>query len=190
MVCTGVLILAVLLELLVAWFIRSKGVDLTGDEPSYIIQAQAFLHLNPHILSTIKADLSANRLSGYPPGTPVSSVASFTGSHGVISAFEPGLGLLLIPFVASGRLFLGAVVGMLVLDTAGLILVHRRTAYLMGLGRRSQALLALLLAAPALLLAITQIYPDLISGVLLTCAIVEVAIIERTGNVGDSPRSS
>src|ERR1700676_5547851 len=38
-------------------------------------------------------------------------------------------------------------------------------------------------AGPAAFLAITQIYPDLISGVLLTCAIVEVAIVERTGKV-------
>jgi len=181
--CAGVLVLAVVFELLVAWFIRSKGVNLTGDEPSYIIQAQSYLHLSPHILPTIRADLGANSLSAYPPGAPVSSVASFIGSHGVISPFEPGLGLLLIPFVASGRLFLGAVVGMLVLNTAGLILIHRRTTYLAGLGRRCQVLLAILLAAPAVLLAMTQIYPDLISGVLLACAIVEVAIIERTGSV-------
>jgi len=38
--------------------------------------------------------------------------------------------------------------------------------------------LALLLAAPALLVAMNQIYPDLPSGVLLACAIVEVAIVE------------
>ena len=182
-VCVGVLILAVLLELLVVWFIRSKGVDLTGDEPSYIIQAQSYLHLSPHILSTIKADLRGNRLSAYPPGAPVSSVASFPGPRGVISPFEPGLGLLLTPFVAAGRLYLGATVGMLVLNTAGLILIHRRATSLMGLGRRCQILLALLLAAPAVLLAMTQIYPDLISGVLLACGIVEVAIIERTGTV-------
>jgi hypothetical protein len=186
--CAAALGVAVGLELIVAWFIRSKGVNLTGDEPSYIIQAQAYLHLNPHILSTVKSDLSENLLSAYPVGAPVSAVESFTGPQGMISAFEPGLGLVLVPFVATGRLFLGAVVGMLVLNTAGLILIHRRMTYLMGLRPRFQVLLALLLAAPALLVAMNQIYPDLPSGVLLACAIVEVAIVERNGKT--SPFSS
>ncbi len=174
---------AVLVELLVAAFIRSKGVALTGDEPSYIIQAQTYVRLSPHILSTIKADLRLHALSAYPPHAPVSSVASFTGPQGMISAFEPGLGLLLIPFVATGRLFLGAVAGMLVLNTAGLMFLHRRVSSLAGLDRRFQIVLGILLASPALLLAVTQIYPDLISGVLLACAIVEVASVERRRRV-------
>jgi hypothetical protein len=181
--CAAALVVAVGFELVVARFIRSKGVDLTGDEPSYIIQAQAYLHLSPHILSTIRADLGAHSLTAYPPGAPVSAVASFTGSRGMISPFEPGLGLLLAPFVASGRLFLGAVIGMLVLNTAGLILIHRRVTQLTGLGRRGQVVLAMVFLGPAMLLAVTQIYPDLISGVLLACALVELAIIERTGRV-------
>jgi hypothetical protein len=70
---------------------------------------------------------------------------------------------------------------MLVLNTAGLILVHRRVTNLAGLGRRGQVLLGLAFAGPAMLLAVTQIYPDLISGVLLACALVELAIIEQAG---------
>jgi hypothetical protein len=156
-------------------------VNLTGDEPSYIIQAQAYAHLSPHILPTIKADLAAHSLAAYPVGAPVSEVASFPGPRGVISPFEPGLGLLLVPFVATGRLFLGATVGMLVLVTVGLIFMHRRMSYLANLGRRAQVLLAVILMAPALLLAVNQIYPDLLTGVLLACAVVEIAIIERNG---------
>jgi hypothetical protein len=168
-------------ELIVAWFIHRKGVNLTGDEPAYIIQAQAYLHLSPNIFSTIRADLSVHSLAAYAPGAPVSAVASFAGPRGVISPFEPGLGLLLIPFVATGRLFLGSTVGMLVLNTAGLIYIHRRVSRLTTLDRRCQFLLGLMLAAPAVLLAVTQIYPDLLSGILLACAIVEIAFIERTG---------
>src|ERR1700728_877032 len=179
--CAAALVVAVCVELIVAWFIRSKGVNLTGDEPSYIIQAQAYAHFTPHILSTIKSDLGAHSLSAYPIGAPISEVASFPGPRGTISPFEPGLGLLLVPFVATGRLFLGAVVGMLVLNTLGLIFIHRRMTYLASLGRRAQFLLALILVAPALLLASTQIYPDLLTGVLLACAVVEIAIIERNG---------
>jgi hypothetical protein len=168
-------------ELVVAWFIHSKGVNLTGDEPSYIIQAQAFLHLSPNILSTVRADLAAHRLSTYPVGTTVNMVASFAGPRGVISPFEPGMGLMLVPFVATGRLFLGSTAGMMVLDTAGLIYLHRRVSRLATLGSRSQILLGMALATPAVLLALTQIYPDLPSGVLLACAIVEIVYTERTG---------
>src|ERR1035441_9365620 len=61
--CAAALVVAVCVELIVAWFIRSKGVNLTGDEPSYIIQAQAYAHFTPHILSTIKADRKSTRLN-------------------------------------------------------------------------------------------------------------------------------
>jgi hypothetical protein len=179
--CAVALVVGVGVELVVARFIHNKGVNLTGDEPSYIIQAQAFLHLSPNILSTVKADLAAHRLSSYPVGATVSMVALFTGPHGMISPFEPGLGLLLIPFVAKGRLFLGATIGMLVLNTAGLVYLHRRVSRLATLKRPCQVLLGLVLAAPAVLLAVTQIYPDLPSGVLLACAVVEIVFIERTG---------
>jgi hypothetical protein len=179
LVACGVAFLeAVAVELAVAWFIHRKGVNLTGDEPSYIIQAQAYLHLSPNVLSTIKADLGAHSLTAYPVGAPVSAVASFSGPRGMISVFEPGLGVLLIPFVAVGRIFLGATVGMVMLNSAGLIYLHRRVSHLAALGRRCQLLLGLMFVAPALLLAVTQIYPDLLSGVLLACVIVEIVAIE------------
>ena len=181
--CAVVFVVAVVAELLVAWFVRSKGVALTGDEPSYIIQAQSYLHLDPHILGTIRYDLARNALSAYAPGTPVSAVASYTGPHGVVSAFEPGLGIVLIPFVATGRLFLGGTVGVIAVNTAGLVLLHRRSTRLARLGTRGQVLLAMLLVAPALLVVSNQIYPDLVSGVVLACALVEVALIERRGAV-------
>ncbi len=181
--CVVVGVVAIAVELVVAWFVKSKGVALTGDEPSYIIQAQTYLHLSPHILGTIRSDLARNALSAYAPGTPVSAVASYLGPHGMISAFEPGLGILLIPFVATGHLFLGAAVGVITINTAGLILLHRRATRLAWLGKRGQVLLAMLLVAPALLVVTNQIYPDLVSGVVLACALVEVALIERRGSV-------
>src|ERR1019366_10159384 len=125
LVCSGVLVVAVGLEVLVAWFIDSNGVFLSGDEPTYIIQAQAFLHLSPQILSVAKADISAHAIS-LPANAHVSSVAeSFIGPHGRVGLFEPGMGLLLMLFVATGSLYHAAVVGVLVVNTAGLILIHR-----------------------------------------------------------------
>jgi hypothetical protein len=173
---------AVCFELIVEWFVHTKGVNFTGDEPSYIMQAQAYQHLHPQILSTIKTDLGAHSFSSaYPVGTPISAVEQFRGPRGVISPFEPGLGMLLAPFVALAHRVFGAVVGMLVFNSVGLVFIHRRMTTLVNLGRRSQFLLAVILSAPALLLAVTQIYPDLLSGVLLACAVVEIAIIEQRG---------
>jgi hypothetical protein len=169
------------IELALAAFIGTKGVILSGDEPSYIMQAQAYLHLSPQILSTMKSDLAAHSLSAYPVGTPISAVEQFSGPRGIISPFEPGLGILLVPFVAFGRLFTGALVGMVLLNTIGLVFLHRRVATLLHLRRQSRLLLDLLFATPALLLATTQIYPDLLSGILLACAVVEIALIEQRG---------
>jgi hypothetical protein len=180
--CAVAVVVAVGAELIVAWFMHSKGVNFTGDEPSYIMQAQAYQHLHPQILSTIKADLGSRSFSSaYPPGTPISAVEQFSGPRGIISPFEPGVGLLLVPFVALAHRVFAAVVGMLVLNAAGLVFLHRRMTSLVSLGRRAQVLLAVLLSAPCLLLAVTQIYPDLLSGVLLACAVVEIAIIEQRG---------
>jgi hypothetical protein len=179
----AIFLVAVVVEGLVARFIKSKGVSLTGDSPSYIIQAQSYLHLTPHILSVIKSDLKAHSLSAYGPNAPLNAVAQYPGPHGIISPFEPGMGILLLPFVAAGRLYFSATVAMLCICTAGLMFVHVRVTALTGLSRRGQVLLALLFAGPALLVAVNQIYPDLPSGVFLACALVEIALIERTGTL-------
>jgi len=176
--CACVLVLGVVVELLVTWFVNGRGVFLGGDEPTYIAQAQAYLHLSPHISAIIRSD-TAHHAFGYTlhPGT----IETFPGHHGVIGPFEPGLSLLLVPFVATGWLTQGATVGAITLTLAGLILVHRRATLLTGLGRRGQVLLAVMLASPALLLAMTQIYPDLLSGVLIAAAVLEIALLERRG---------
>jgi hypothetical protein len=170
-----IFIAAVVVEGLVALFMRSKGVNLTGDSPSYIIQAQSYVHLTPHILPTIKSDLRAHSLTSYAVGAPTNVVAQFP--------VEPGMGILLIPFVAFGRLYFGATLGMLCYTTAGLILLHQRVKALTGLSRRGQVLLALLFVGPAMLVSVNQIYPDLPSGVLIGCALVELALMERSGKV-------
>ena len=167
--------------MVIAWFTHRRGVNITGDEPSYIIQAQAYRHLSPYILSTVKADLAAHSLAAYPAGAPINAVASFIGPHGIISPFEPGLGMLLIPFVAIGRLALGATLGVLLFNSAGLIYLHRRISRLARLTGPAQMVLGLMFVAPAVLLAATQIYPDFPSGVLIGCAVVELASIELTG---------
>ncbi len=67
------------------------------------------------------------------------------------------------------------------LEIAGLGYLWQRMSGLCDLRGRARALLALMFVAPAVLLATTQIYPDFVAGILVACAIVELAIVERTG---------
>ena len=174
------MVIGVGIEVLVTWFVTGRGVFLGGDEPAYIVQAQAFLHLSPQIQAFIRSDTAAH-VFGYPVHPVV--IETFPSVHGVIGPFEPGLSLLLVPFVAVGRLYQGAAVGIITLTVAGLIVIHRRATLLTGLHRRGQVLLAVMLASPAVLVAMTQIYPDLLSGVLIAWAVLEIALVERRGRV-------
>jgi hypothetical protein len=178
--CTGIVVVAVSVEALLSWFVTAHGIFLGGDQPTYMAEALAFAHLSLHLNRLAPAGLAP-----YVRPVPIHGFAieTFVGAHGRVSAFDPGLGLLLTPFVAVGPVYSGAVVGMLAVNSAGLVLIHRRATRLTGLGRRGQILLAVMLASPALLLAMTQIYPDVISGILIACAILEIAILERHGEL-------
>jgi hypothetical protein len=180
LVCAGVVTVAVAVEALLSWFMTGHGIFLGGDEPTYIAEALALVHLSPHLDRLAPAGLAT-----YVRPVPIHGLAvdTFLGPHGFIGKFDPGMGVLLAPFVAVGPAYNGAVVGILALNSAGLVLIHRRATRLTGLGRRGQVLLAVMLASPALLVAMTQIYPDVISGILIACAILEIAILERTGEL-------
>ncbi len=171
---------AVGVEVLLSWFMTGHGVSLGGDEPTYIAGALAMVHLSPHLDRVAPAGLGQ-----YIRPVPIHGfdVETFLGPHGRVSELDPGMGVLLAPFVAVGPAYDGALVGFLAVNSAGLVLIHRRASRLTGLGRRGQVLLAVMLASPALLVAMTQIYPDLISGILIACAILEIAILERTGDL-------
>jgi hypothetical protein len=160
-------------------------IDITGDEPSYIMLAQAVTHGSVHIYTTITHDL-ARRVFGntYPPGATVANVESYRGPTGIVSPFAPGVSLLLAPFVAVLGPVSGGVLGMIVWVVAGLAWIHQRTSRLFRLGAGGQAVLGLCLAMPAVLVAATQIYPDLPSGILLGAAALELVALERSGRLG------
>ncbi|MHB1536150.1 MAG: hypothetical protein ACYC1D_16375 [Acidimicrobiales bacterium] len=164
-------------------FVHGQGVNLTGDEPAYLTQAQAYLHLDPRVASVFRADLARHYFASFAPHANIATPGVFehwAGPRGAVSPFEPGMALILAPFLAAGGQF-GAEVGFMGVEVACLVWLHRRASNLVGLDRPGQILLGLAFAAPALWLAITQLYPDLISGLLLACGLVEVAIIERSG---------
>ena len=107
-------------------------------------------------------------------------VHAFTGPHGVIFAQGIGLPALLAPFIAVGNVPL-ALVAFFTVNAIGFVFIHQRASRLADLGRDGQLVFALALAGPALWLAATQIYPDLISGIFLACGLIEMALVERSG---------
>jgi hypothetical protein len=172
-------------EHLLADWLHTAGVGVVGDEPAYLTQAQALLQGTVHTTAVYRDDLAHHYFATFPPGTKISPgvFESFRGPRGVISPFEPGISLLIAPFLRLGGQG-GAFAGFFALEAAGLVLVHRRASTLCRLGWRAQIFLGVALAGPALALAATQLYPDLIAGIVLAAVLVEVARWERDGRPG------
>ena len=178
-VCGVVTVALAAVGALAAWMASGRGVTLGGDQSTYIIQAQALLHATTQLGASARLDQMHHLL--FPAPRPVIPETA-PGVHGRISPFEPGMAALLAPFVVIGPLYHAAVAGMLLTSAAGLVLIHRLATRLTGIGTVGQALLGVMLFSPAVLVAVDQIYPDLPSGILLACALLEVALLERRGS--------
>ena len=174
---------AIVLGEIFTWFLlRSQGTLISGDSPHYLIAAETLSHLSVHVLPQYRADLLSHYIYAWPQGATLSTmgVHAFTGPHGVIFAQGIGLPVLLTPFIAVGNVPL-ALVGFFTVNAIGFVYIHQRASRLAELGRNGQLVFALALACPALWLAATQIYPDLISGIFLACGLIEMALVERSG---------
>ncbi len=176
----------VIVLFLVYRFMNHHGFGLTGDAPNYLVTALALTHLSPLVLWAYQHAIVHHEFYPWPVGqtaTQVSADQVFNGPHGVVSAHGLGLPLLLFPFVGVAGLH-GGLFAYFGIEAAGLMYLHRRASVLTGLSVRAQWVFALAMAAPAFLLAATQLYPDLISGIVLACALIELAVVERTGELG------
>jgi len=171
-------------EALVYAFMRSKGVSSTGDEPHYLIVAKALSHFTVHPLQAYKVDLRTHQIYAWPPGTEPTNLTLelYSGPHGPVSTHNLGLSALLAPFVAVGGAVL-ARVGLMAIETAGFIYFYLRSAILAGLSRAGRVVFAIMIAGPAIWVAGTQIYPDLLTGILVACVLVEVAAVESQGHL-------
>ena len=179
--------LAVVAGEIVTWFlVRSQGNVVGGDSPHYLIAAQALSHLTVDVIPAYARDMITHTVYNWPVGTtvrtPFAIHAFLPGPHGPVFAQGIGLPALLAPFIAVGSVPL-ALVGLFTIDAVGVVLLHQRASRLSGIGRGGRAVFALALAAPALWLASTQVYPDLISGIFLACGFVELALLERNGHL-------
>jgi hypothetical protein len=173
---------ALVLGQVVTWFLlRSQGAGFVGDQVHYLIAGQALSHLSLHPLPYYQRDFASHFLYQWPAGASVTNhgiVQTFPGPHGSVFAHGIGLPLLLSPFIAAGSIPL-ALLGFFALNAAAFVWLHQRASELAGLSARGRGVFALVLAAPALWLAATQVYPDLISGALIACALVELGRCER-----------
>lgn len=175
----------VLVEVL-AWFLlRSQGVSVTGDSPNYIIAAEALAHLHLDPVPYYRHDLVTHGVFAWAPGATIQSSGAqiYPGPHGPMPAHGIGLSVLMAPAILVAK-EAGALLWVMVLMAAGLAFVHQRVSQVAGLGRRAQVILALAMGPPALVLASTQVYPDLLAGVLAACAFVELAYVERRRRMG------
>lgn len=176
----------VIVLFLIYRFMNRHGFGLTGDAPHYLVTALALTHFSPLVSWAYQHVLVHNEFYPWPAGqTPaqISADQVFSGPHGTVSAHGLGLPLLLFPFVGVAGLH-GGLFAYFGIEAAGLMYLHRRASGLTGLSVRAQWVFALALAAPALLIAATQLYPDLISGIVLACALIELAVVERSGELG------
>ncbi len=155
---------------------------ISGDSPHYLIAAETLSHLSVHVLPQYRADLMSHYIYAWPKGATLATMGAhaYSGPHGVIFAQGIGVPALLAPFIAVGGVPL-ALVGFFTVNAIGFVFIHRRASRLADLGRNGQIVFALALACPALWLAATQVYPDLISGIFFACGILEMALVERSG---------
>jgi hypothetical protein len=184
----GVATVVLVLGQVLTWFLlRSQGGTFVGDQVHYLIAGQALSHLSLHPLPYYSKDFVSHYLYSWPPGASVTNhgiVQTYPGPHGSVFAHGIGLPLLLSPFIAVGSIPL-AMLGFFTVNALAFLCLHQRASLLAGLRGRGRAVFALAMAGPALWLAATQVYPDLISGILLACALVELALIERRGLLSD-----
>ncbi len=176
-------VVAIVIGEILTWFLlRSQGTLISGDSPHYLIAAETLSHLGVHVLPQYRADLVSHYIYAWPKGATLGTMGAhaFAGPHGVIFAQGIGLPVLLAPFIAVGNVPL-ALVALFTVNAIGFVYIHQRASRLADLGRNGQVVFALSLACPALWLAATQIYPDLISGIFLACGLLEMALVERSG---------
>jgi hypothetical protein len=164
-------------DALVYRFIRTKGVDETGDEPHYLVVARAVSHFRVHPLQEYLADIHTHQLFNWPANTSVVNLQLYNGPHGPVSTHPIGLSVLLAPFVAAGGAPLGRLAEMAMV-ALGISYFFHRASTLRNLRLPSRIVLGLLLAAPAVWVATTQIYPDFMTGVLIAVAAVELLAFE------------
>ena len=168
--------------------VRHQGVGIGGDEPYYLVAAVAIGRF--HTLNMNAGfDYAVAHHAIFPwHAKPGPHLAAAIGQREVLvdrTIYLPthaiGLSVLLaLPMLAGTSVAVGAL--MLVLALLAVALTHL-VGEVAGLRSPWRYALAALFLAPSYLLATTQVYPDLISGLIVAIVLMLVAVAEQRGSV-------
>jgi hypothetical protein len=172
---------------MVVWSARD-AYPVTGDEPHYLVLAQALIRDGTFdVAAAYRAEFAdpAIYLPGLAPAdAPLAPPAAHVvmADAGVFSWHGPGVALLVsVPFALAG--VSGAKVLLAALGALVVVVTWRLSGvFLSTVGHRAAATAALCLAYP-LLPAATQVYPDLLAGLLMLAVLYLLATpAVRRGN--------
>lgn len=164
-------------SLLALTFVHHRGVNLSGDEPSYVGEAFSLARLHTWNLGSAFASQKFDRL--VENSTPIEQ---FVRSHGIQFPYHSiGFSAILAPSLAFLE-SLGAIhLELLALLSVLVIWLSFELTTLTRAPRTWLVLIVVIFLAPGYLIATTQIYPDLLSGLVLAIVVVRLMIIENNG---------
>lgn len=161
--------------------VRSQGGSIGGDEPWYLAEAVSIgrfhtLNLNPAFNFAIE-----HRIIFPWRATPGPHVAAQIGaigfSHGLYFPFHAiGLSVLLsIPMLFGTNV---AVISLIILSAAATTLLCHVTGSVSRSSSPWRIFIAGLFLAPPIALAATQVYPDLLTGLVIALIVMSIALLE------------
>jgi hypothetical protein len=164
--------------------VRSQGVILIGDEPHYLVEAVSLfrfhtLDMNPGYAYAVSHHI-IYPWSAHPGPHLAAQIGQAIFRHGVYLPFHAiGLSVLLgVPMLAGTSTASVTLILVLAALTVGLAHLTCEVS-----GTRSPWGLAIggLFLAPAVCLAATQVFPDLITGLVMAVVVMSIAVVERRG---------
>ncbi len=170
-------------SLLALTFVHHRGVILSGDEPSYVGEAFALGRLHTWNLGSAFASTEFNQLVGHG-----GFIEQSIQSHGIQFPYHAlGLSVIIAPVLALIH-SLGAVhLELLTIMSALVIWLGFEVTKLTGAAQDWLVIPVALFLAPGYLLATTQIYPDLLSGLIIAIVTMRLMNTELRGSNGLRP---
>jgi hypothetical protein len=180
----GAVLLLVLLLPLYLWSIdirASRGAEITGDEPFYLMSTRSLLDDGDLDLRNQFEQESYEEFFDHPTGLWQQSVPLDDGT--ILSPHNPGLSVLLMPGLAAGGL-LGAQLQIVAIGLATWVLAYVLTARLTGTWLLSWLATATVAVTATAFIYASEIYPEIPAALALLIALLVVTRDRRTGAAG------
>jgi hypothetical protein len=178
---TGILVILSAAWIAMLFLLRAQGVTISGDEPHYLVEAISIgrfhtLNMNPGYVFAVEHHWV------YPwTAKPSPHLAAIIGQaifrHNLYLPFHAiGLSVLLaVPMFLGTTAAVVTLITLLALLTVVLVYITGEVSQVRSPARN---LIALLFLAPAFILATDQVFPDLISGLVIAIVIMTIAQTE------------